>query len=283
MLAAVPPPAPATPRPSSTVILLGEARDGEGPFSVLLLERHGSIAFPGATAFPGGVVDASDVDAPGARLPAAQRWARPGEGDRPPEALAYWVAGLREVFEEVGILLARREGRVLEGPLAPGLTALRARVTAGEPFARALATAGLVPATDALFYFARWITPVTNPRRWDARFLVARLPAGQEAVADGTETVSCTWMSPRAALAAYEAGRIVLIPPTVRTLDDLARFPSIDAVLEDAAGRVVRASTPELVQDGGVTAIRYPDNTGRATLPARRLVLRDGRWRPTDD
>jgi len=278
MLAAVSAP-PATPRPSSTVIVLAEARDAEGPFSVLLLERHGSIAFPGATAFPGGVVDASDVDAPGARLPAAQRWARPGEGDRPPEALAYWVAGLREVFEEVGILLARREGRVLEGPLAPGLTALRARVTAGEPFARALATAGLVPATDALFYFARWITPVTNPRRWDARFLVARLPGGQEAVADGTETVSCTWMSPRAALGAYEAGRIVLIPPTVRTLDDLARFDSIDAVLADAAGRVVRAVTPEIVQDGSVTSIRYPANAA----PPRRLVLRGGRWRPADD
>src|ERR1700692_3752173 len=98
-------PAPAAdPRASSTVAVLREEREAEGPFSVLLLERHGSIAFPGATAFPGGVVDASDVDAPGARLPAAQRWARPGEGDRPPEALTYWVAGLREVFEEVGIL-----------------------------------------------------------------------------------------------------------------------------------------------------------------------------------
>jgi len=264
------------------VILLDEPREGEGPFSVLLLERHGSIAFPGATAFPGGVVDASDADAPGARLPAEQQWARPGEGDHPPEALAYWVAGLRELFEEVGILLARREGRVLEGPLAPELAALRPRVTAGEPFARALAEVGLVPATETLFYFARWVTPLTNPRRWDARFLVARRPAGQEAIADGTETVSCTWMSPRGALAAYEAGRIQLIPPTVRTLDDLARFPSIEAVLEDAAARVVRALTPELVQDGGVTAISYPDNTGKAARPARRLVLRDGRWRPGD-
>src|SRR5437762_2042661 len=187
MLAAVSAP-PATPRPSSTVIVLGEARDAEGPFSVLLLERHGSIAFPGASA-------------------------------------------------------------------------------------------GLVPATDALFYFARWITPVTNPRRWDTRFLVARLPAGQEPVADGTETVSCTWMSPRAALGAYQAGRIVLIPLTVRTLDDLARFPSIDAVLADAAGRVVRAVTPELVQDGSLTAIRYPGNAA----PPRRLVLQGGRWRPADD
>jgi len=279
MLAPVPPPPPAMPRPSSTVILLGAPRDGAGPFSVLLLERHGSIAFPGATAFPGGGVDPGDADAPGARLPAAQRWAPPGEGDRPPEALAYWVAALRELLEETGVLLAARDGRLLEGPLAPELAALRARVAAGEPFGRVLAAAGLVPATEALFYFARWITPVTNPRRWDTRFLVGRLPAGQEPVADGTETVSCAWMSPRAALAAYEAGRIVLIPPTVRTLDDLARFPSIDAVLADAAGRVVRAVTPEIVQDGSVTAIRYPANAA----PPRRLVLQGGRWRPADE
>src|SRR5881409_767960 len=255
MLAAV----PAPPRPSSTVIVLAEPRDADGPFSVLLLERQGSIAFPGATAFPGGVVDAGDADAPGARLPATQRWAPPGEGDRPPEALAYWVAALRELFEEVGILLAARDGRLLEGPLALELAALRARVAAGEPFAGVLASAGLVPATDALFSFARWVTPVTNPRRWDARFLVARLPAGQEAEADGTETVSCTWMSPRAALATYEAGRIVLIPPTVRTLDDLLRFDAADAVLADAARRIVRSVTPEIIQDAAGPGISYPD------------------------
>jgi hypothetical protein len=89
-------------------------------------------------------------------------------------------------------------------------------------------------------------------------------------------------MTPRAALAAYEAGRITLIPPTVRTLDDLARFDSVDAVLADASRRVVRALTPELVQSGELTVIRYPDNTG-AALPPRRLVLKEGRWRPTDE
>ena len=145
-----------------------------------------------------------------------------------------------------------------------------------------LASAGLTPATERLLYFARWITPIANPRRWDTRFLVARLPEGQEAEADGTETVSCGWMTPRRALAAYEEGRIVLIPPTVRTLDDLTRFDSVDAVLADAARRVVRAVTPEVVQDGALAAIRYPDNTG-AGAPARRLVLRDGRWRPAED
>ena len=251
----------AAPHPSSTLVLLREEPQGDEPFSVLMLERHGSIPFPGAHVFPGGLLDADDAGAPGAELPPSQRWAPVGEGDRPPDALAYWVAAVREVFEEVGILLAARAGRLVEGPLPPDLRALRARLHAGERFGPLLAEAGLVPATAALFYFARWITPVIHPRRWDTRFLVGRAPPGQEAVVDGAETVSCTWLGPRAALAAYEAGRIVLIPPTVRTLDDLARFSSIDAVLADAARRVVRAATPEIV------------------APPRPLVLRDGRWR----
>ena len=271
---------PVSPLPSSTLILLRDGLPGEEPFGVLMLERHGSVTFPGAHAFPGGVVEAPDGDVPGAVLPAVQCWAPAGEGDRPPDALPYWVAAVREVFEEVGILLAARDGRLLEGPLTPELLALRPRLHGGEPFGALLATAGLVPATERLLYFARWITPPTNPRRFDTRFLVGRMPRGQEAVIDGTETVSCSWFTPRAALAAYEAGRIQLIPPTVRTLDDLARFPSVAAVLDDARQRVVRAACPELVTDGAETAIRYPENTGRPEFPTRRLVLRDGRWRP---
>src|SRR5262249_25418674 len=151
------------------------------PFGVLMLERHGSITFPGVHAFPGGVVDAPDADVPGAALPARQCWAPSGEGDCPPGALPYWVAAVRELFEEVGILLAARDGRPLEGPLTPALLALRARLLGGEPFGGLLAGAGLVPATEQLLYFARWITPPTNPRRFDTRFLVGRMPPGQEA------------------------------------------------------------------------------------------------------
>src|SRR5437016_13747772 len=107
-------PGASSPRPSSTVILLRDEPGAEG-FSVLMLERHGSIAFPGAHAFPGGGVEPPDADAPGAMLPSGQRWAAPGEGDRPPEAIVYWMAAVRELFEEVGILLAKVRGRPLEG------------------------------------------------------------------------------------------------------------------------------------------------------------------------
>ncbi len=273
----------AQPLPSSTLILLRDEPAGTEPFSVLLLERHGSVSFPGAHAFPGGVVDPGDREIADTLLPADQAWASEEEGDCPPGACPYWVAAVRESFEEVGILLAARDGRVLDGALAPEIADLRARLHAGEAFGALLAEHGLVPATDQLYYFARWITPSRNPRRFDTRFLVARVPAGQEAVVDGTETVSCRWITPTAALAEYDEGRIVLIPPTVRTLDDLARFSSIDAVIDDARRRVVRAFCPEVMLDGELPALTYPDNTGRAQLPPRKLVLRDGRWRPEND
>src|SRR5262249_59616999 len=107
-----------------------------------------------------------------------------------------------------------------------------------------------------------------------------RMPAGQERCADGTETVSCRWYTPQAGLAAYERGDIMLIPPTVRTLDDLAAFASIDAVLDDARRRVVRAVRPEVMETGDLPTLSYPANTGHPELPSRRLVLRDGRGRP---
>ena len=191
------------------------------------------------------------------------------------------MAAVRELFEEVGHPAGARRRPGARGTAPAGADRRCARAsTRGEPFGALLEAHGLRPATDALYYFARWITPRQNPRRFDTRFLVGRMPPGQEACADGTETVSCQWYTPRGALAAYERGDIMLIPPTVRTLDDLAGFPSIDAVLDDARRRVVRALRPDVIEAGGVPTLSYPDNTGHPELPPRTLVLRDGRWRP---
>jgi 8-oxo-dGTP pyrophosphatase MutT (NUDIX family) len=271
----------ATPLPSTTVILLRDEPGQDEPFSVLLAERHGSIAFPGAHAFPGGVLEPGDHDAGAARLPPVQRWAGAGDGDTRADALPYWVAGVREVFEEVGILLAADGERLVDGPLPAHVAALRAPIFGGEPIAAALGRVGLRPATEALFYFARWITPVVNPKRFDTRFLVGRVPAGQEPVADGSETVSCVWLTPRAALAAYEDGKLSFFPPTVRTIADLTFYPSVDAVLADAAQRTVRPFMPEVAQDDGAPTLRYPDVSGRPGVAPTRLTLRDGRWRPS--
>jgi 8-oxo-dGTP pyrophosphatase MutT (NUDIX family) len=273
---------PATPLPSSTVILLREEPTGDGPFAVLMVKRHASVTYPGVHAFPGGVLDPHDAHAPGASLPATQAWPAPGEGDRPPDALRYWITALRELFEETGILLAHRAGRPLEGPLPPAVAALRARLDAETSFTALLAEHDLVPATDALFYFARWITPRVNPRRFDTRFLVGRTHAGQDIAVDGTETESAEWLAPQAAIARFVEGEIDLIPPTVRTLDDLARFDSIDEVLRHASRRVVRPASPEIDTMGGERSMTYRDETGESAPRPRRLVQRGGRWRPAE-
>ena len=184
---------------------------------------------------------------------------------------------MRELFEEVGILLAAGDAGPLAGCLPAELLTLRDRLHAGEPFGALLGAHGLRPATDELYYFSRWVTPKRNPRRFDTRFLVGRMPSGQEACADGTETVHCAWQTPAEALAAFERGDIRLIPPTVYTLDDLTAFPSIDAVLADARRRVVRALRPDLIDSPGAPALGGPGSPAR---PLRPLVLRDGHWRP---
>ena len=141
-------------------------------------------------AFPGGVVDPGDHEIAGARLPADQTWAPAGEGDTPGDALPYWVAAVRELFEEVGILLAAGDDRpAARDRCRPSSPRCATALHAGESFGPLLAAHGLRPATDELYYFARWITPQQNPRRFDTRFLVGRMPSGQEACADGTETV----------------------------------------------------------------------------------------------
>jgi 8-oxo-dGTP pyrophosphatase MutT (NUDIX family) len=276
------PTAPAVPLPSSTILLLRETVDGRGPFEVLMVKRHGSVTFPGVHAFPGGILDAHDATAPGATLPADQAWHPDAAGDRPPAVLQYWVAALRELFEEVGILLARRDERLVTGPLAPDVDALRPRVLAGHGFAEVLRSIDAVPATDVLYSFARWVTPVVNPKRFDTRFVVARMPVGQEARVDGTENESHRWVTPAEGLAAYVDGEIDLIPPTVRTLDDLARFTTVDAVLTSARGRRILPACPEIEVEGDRVTMTYPSPCPDDPLPARRLILENRRWRPID-
>src|SRR4029450_11552583 len=111
--------------PASTVSLLRDETGPDTPFSVLMLERHGSVTFPGVHAFPGGVVDPGDHEIAGARLPADQTWAPAGGGDAPHQERPDWVAAIREVFEEVGVLLARLDDRLWEGARRPQRAPLR--------------------------------------------------------------------------------------------------------------------------------------------------------------
>lgn len=234
----------AVPRPAATTVLLRDATDG---IQVFLLRRNRTAGFvPGAWVFPGGRVDEADAD------PAL--W---GVGSAPAEpAPAYWAAAVRELFEETGVLLARDEaGELVPDTTEPAWMEWRDALLEDRTTLRQLLDAhSLHIAPEQLVHFAHWITPVAEPRRFDTHFFVASLPAGVQATADRREMSDSQWLSPGEALDRFEAGTLPMVFPTVRTIETLAGFDTVDAAFRDLRGRAVRPVLPRLVRTAeGVT------------------------------
>jgi len=274
---------PALPRDSATVVVLRDRADG---CDVLLVERHAaSRAFAGAHVFPGGVVDPEDGAAPlhGASALGAAAAADRLRESNPAAALTFWIAAIRELFEEAGLLLARRDGLALrlDDPATRGrFRDHRAALLAGATtFAAIVAVERLELATDVLQYFSRWITPVNVPRRYDARFFVAVVPPGQEPLHDERETISTMWVAPRAALEQARAGRLLLAPPTVRTLDDLAALGTPAEIIAEARRRTVTPILPKPVQVDGSMAVLYPGDAAYDAAEPGATIVDDPRGR----
>jgi 8-oxo-dGTP pyrophosphatase MutT (NUDIX family) len=214
------------------------------------------MAFAGGmTVFPGGGVDASDRPDPG-------RWAGPDPrwwGDRlqvdADLAGALVHAAVRETFEECGVLLA--------GPgTPPGLDQHRADVVARRrSFTDMLADTGMVLRADLLQAWARWITPLGSPRRYDTVFFVALVPDGQEADAHTTEAVEALWWHPDEALERWQEDEMRLMAPTARTLQEIAGLGDSAAVLAAARERVIRPIVPVMRRDGDRLVSVLPDHT----------------------
>jgi 8-oxo-dGTP pyrophosphatase MutT (NUDIX family) len=115
--------------------------------------------------------------------------------------------------------------------------------------------AGLVP-------YSRWITPAEVKTRFDTRFFLAAAPDGAEPRPDGAECVDARWYAPRAALADHERGGILLMFPTIKHLEQLAGFPSADALLEHARGREVVPVQPRVLVSGETARILLPGDPG---------------------
>ncbi len=107
---------------------------------------------------------------------------------------------------------------------------------------------------EALVAYSRWITPERIAIRFDTRFFLARAPAGARPRVDGEECVDVRWISPRAALTAYARDELALVFPTLRHLEELAAFRSIDALFEHARGREIVAVLPRVVGAAGAGA-----------------------------
>ena len=242
---------------------------------VLMVRRNLHSDFVGgAYVFPGGSVDPADS---GAEAEAACV----GRTDTEASAvlglesggLAYWVAVLRETFEEAGLLLAERpEGPPLlagdansdpneESRFANERLAVNAGTRRFLDFCR---DEGLRLLVGDVHYFAHWITPQGAPRRFDTRFFVAPAPPGQRAAHDAGETIADTWISPRHALASHRAGEFELIFPTIRNLQAISRFATAGELLDAAAAASAAVPTiePRVIADGNGVRIVLPGDEG---------------------
>jgi 8-oxo-dGTP pyrophosphatase MutT (NUDIX family) len=115
---------------------------------------------------------------------------------------------------------------------------------------------------EALVRFSRWITPPQVKTRFDTHFFLAAAPDGAEPRPDGSETVALAWYEPRAALAACERDEILLVFPTIKTLEQLRGFASADELLAWADGRDVETIEPHVVLEGEVTRVILPGEPG---------------------
>lgn len=216
----------AAPRQASTVMLV---RDGERGTEVFMLKRVSQMAFaPSMHVFPGGGVDPRDGDA---GLP----WAGPSPaewasrlGCTAAEAQMFVAAAVREVFEEVGVLLA---GPSPSGPLVDPHDGSWAGVRDGL-VSRDLSLAGvlrerdLVLRSDLIVAKAHWVTPEFEPRRFDTWFFAAVMPPHQVADGETSEAEIAEWVVPQELLEAYAAGLASLLPPTVVCVEEIADAPS---------------------------------------------------------
>jgi 8-oxo-dGTP pyrophosphatase MutT (NUDIX family) len=220
-----------TPREAATVMLVRDAPELE----VFMLRRSTALEFVGgASVFPGGALDPGDRDPrlldrcvgwTDAEASAAIGVAAGG--------LGFWVAAVRETFEEAGVLLAHRArtGEAVDAS-EPALTAARGALNAGTAtFVDVVLGEDLLLDTAGLRPCSRWITPAGAPRRYDTRFFLVAAPAGHAYEHDDGEAVASGWIRPHDALAAFRRGEIDLILPTVRCLEALATHPGAAAAV----------------------------------------------------
>ncbi len=269
-------PASGIPRDAATVVLLRDCAVG---LEVFLMKRSGlSDAFGEAYVFPGGKLDAHDqspaalatLDTPVDTL--VQSLGEP-DLDRT-VAAGLHVAALREMFEEAGVLLARGNSR----PAGSTSDAWQAWLASPET---QLQASQLVP-------WSRWITPrmaALSKKRFDTRFFLALVPAGQVASHDNFETTASVWLDPKEALQRYDRGEIEMAPPQIMSLAHLARYTSAADVLHAAQQQMPPCICPENFSENGEVILCYPGDPmhsvqQRALPGPTRLYIRNKRFVP---
>ena len=240
---------PVEPKDAATIVVV---RDGDAGIEAYLMRRQSSMAFAaGFYVFPGGGVAASDHDDVPWVGPDAEQWGRWFRCE-PALARALVVAAVRETFEETGVLLAGADAdTVLDDTSTPAMEQTREDLEEGRiSFGDFLRREQLVLRADLVGAWAHWITPEFEPRRYDTRFFVAALPAGQRVGTISREADRATWAPIASVLATVEAGDAAMMPPTIATCRSIAQH-SAQTVVQLAPHRTFETIVPRLVDVDG--------------------------------
>jgi 8-oxo-dGTP pyrophosphatase MutT (NUDIX family) len=287
---------------SATVILVRETAGGG--FEICLMKRRVELDFMGGVyVFPGGIMDEDDCDealighTEGiSQLVEKMRSYEPGTGESVLRGIVF--SALRETFEEAGILLAYDGHDDIINYKNTGDDFVR---RAGEyrslVYGKKISLADIAErekiryAADSLKPYSRWVTPVTKSgkKRFDARFFVAMVPDGQEAVHDGVEMEDIIWVTPEAALEMYRRGIVSFMPPTFRTVEELCGFATVKELFASLGSKRIYPRLPEFYFFEGGYGLRLPCDTEYETAeykqssipgePSRIIMGKDGMLR----
>jgi 8-oxo-dGTP pyrophosphatase MutT (NUDIX family) len=249
----------------------------------------------GMSAFPGGTVDPDDFDETALCSETESFLASISQTLSQAEQRAFYVAAVRELFEETGVLIARDgDGRRIHGAGSPVSDLVREETDSGKSFSAALKIHQMRLSCAELIPYARWITPTAQPQRFDAYFFLAEAPADLRAEADAHETTSAFWLTPFHALQSNMEGTITLAPPTLKIVHDLAHFSTFRELEKSLRPHNLEPVQPVMCRNGDGLMIVLPTDPDYAQAPAgagcrgqrpigrgeepTRLVFENKRW-----
>ena len=280
------------PKDSATVILVRQ--EHRKTLEVFLARRHVRQSFmAGAFVFPGGKLEAADADFALTKLILAKEDFHPhsllqDNALTKKMALSFFICAIRETFEETGVLFAlKSSGHSIDfgnAIIKSRFAAYRQLLNLGNITLPEIARQEeliLMPAL--LIPYSHWITPEIVPKRFSTRFFLAELPQGQSATTDSDELTSSLWVTPHDALQMHTAGKITLMPPTLKTIEEMAKFIRLDELFTAARNRSIYPIMPQPMEGGlmlphdpeySIERYKQPERLGEHS----RFLLVGGKW-----
>lgn len=278
---------------AATVILIRPSKSGD--WEIFLARRHQKQAFmAGAYVFPGGQLEETDND------PQLENYIKTADVFDPcrllqdsslprEKALGFFIAAIRETFEEAGILLGgKTTGKYVsfhDEKVLKRFNDYRRELNSSQITLEEIARKeNIFLFPDTLIPYSHWITPEFEKKRFNTRFFLAKLPPGQTPLADAMELTESLWVTPQKALEMHRQKEIILMPPTLKTIEELSAFRNIDELFSAAKTKIIYPILPQLTGNSlklphdpeySIDAYKRPLNPNEPS----RILVENGVWK----